>query len=172
MEFSLTHSIEVLTASPATVKAMLDGLSNDWIASNSRDDWGPFDVVGHLIHAEQTTWIPRARVIVEQNGDRMFPPFDRAGHYESVKGKSLHDLLDEFEEDRAASLEVLRSWNLSEEHFGLTGLHPEFGEVTLGQLIATWTVHDLTHIRQITISMAKRYETAVGPWKEYLSILK
>lgn len=172
MEFSLTHTIEVLTTTPSTVRSMLGGLSDEWISSNSREDWGPYDVVGHFIHADQSTWIPRARIIIEQGSDRNFPQFDRAGHFESVEGKSLTQLLDEFDAARADSLETLLGWELSEEQLDLTGFHPEFGEVTLRQLLATWTVHDLTHIRQIATSMAKRYETAVGPWKEYLSILK
>lgn len=172
MNFSVGKSIEVLSPTPAVVRALLRGLSDDWSSTNSRDDWGPYDIVGHLIHAEYTDWIPRVRVILEQSTDRNFPPFDRFGHFELVKGKCLSQLFDEFDAARAASLDTLLGWGISGEQLALSGIHPEFGEVTLGQLLATWTVHDLTHIRQIVTSMARRYETAVGPWKEYLSILR
>ena len=171
MEFNLERTIEVLSATPGALRGLLGGLSDAWTASRG-DEWGPFDVVGHLIHAEHTDWIPRARVIVEQGEDRNFPPFDRFGHFALVEGKTLAQLLDEFDAARRQSLDTLAGWDLSDDQLDLRGLHPEFGPVTLRQLLATWPVHDLTHLRQIATSMAKQYDQAVGPWKEYLSILK
>lgn len=172
MQFSLTRTIEVLSATPGAVSGLLGELSDEWTASASREDWGPFDIVGHLIHAEHTDWIPRARVILDQGEDLNFPPFDRFGHFEMVEGKTMSGLLDEFTTARRQSLDTLAGWNLSEDQLDLQGVHPEFGPVTLRQLLATWAVHDLTHIRQISTAIAKKYDSAVGPWKEYLSILK
>jgi hypothetical protein len=172
MEFSLSKTVEVLSATPAAVRGLLGGLSAEWTASPAADEWGPFDVVGHLIHAEHTDWIPRARVIIDQGEDLNFPPFDRFGHFALVEGKTLTQLLDEFDAARRRSLDTLAGWNLTEAKLDLHGLHPEFGPVTLRQLLATWPVHDLTHLRQIATTMAKQYDQAVGPWKEYLSILK
>ena len=173
MEFELEKGIEVLQNTPGVVRSMVNGLSDDWTASSGRqDDWGVFDVVGHLIHADETDWIPRAEVILAQGDDRNFPPFDRFGQFEKARGKTLGLLLDEFEEVRRECLATLRGWNLTDEQLELRGLHPEFGEVSLRQLLATWVVHDLTHIRQIATVTARKYEDAVGPWKAYLSILK
>ena len=173
MKFDLERSIEVLSATPATVRALLESLSDDWIASNGdRESWEPYDIVGHYIHAEETDWIPRAKVILAQADDRRFPPFDRYGHFGRSDGRSLLSLLGEFDQIRSENIQTLRSWELVDEELELTGIHPELGEVTLRELIATWVVHDLTHIRQIATVMARRYEEAVGPWKEYLSILK
>lgn len=151
---------------------MVGGLSNEWTASSGReDDWGVFDVVGHLIHADETDWIPRAEVILAQGDNRNFTPFDRFGQFEKAKGKTLGDLLDEFDEARRECLRTLSGWQLSDAQLELRGVHPEFGEVTLRQLLATWVVHDLTHIRQIATIMAKKYEQAVGPRKAYTSVL-
>ena len=115
---------------------------------------------------------PRAKIILAQGEDRTFVPFDRFAQLENSKGKSLSDLLDEFAERRRESLGTLRSWNLTDEELGLEGMHPELGQVTLRQLLATWVVHDLNHVRQIVTAMAGNYGEQVGPWKEYLSILK
>lgn len=173
MKFEIENAIEVLSATPAALRAMLGGLSDSWISSsNDSDSWQAFDVVGHLIHGEETDWIPRARIILEQGENRTFVPFDRFAQFENSKGKRLSDLLAEFEEARAKSLSELRSWNLTGEQLGLKGMHPELGEVSLSQLLATWVVHDLNHLRQIATAMARRYDAEVGPWKEYLSILK
>ena len=132
----------------------------------------PFDIVGHLIHGEETDWIPRARIILEHGDKQTFVPFDRFAQFENSKGKSLTQLLDEFAKLRAENLDTLRSWSLTDAQLDLEGMHPELGRVTLRQLLATWVVHDLNHVRQIVTAMAKRYEGEVGVWKEYLSILK
>ena len=44
--------------------------------------------------------------------------------------------------------------------------------MTLGQLLATWAVHDLTHLAQIVRVTGKRYDQDVGPWKAYLGVLR
>lgn len=172
MQFSVSRSIEVLSATPPTLRSLLRGLSEDWTVSATREEWGPFDIVGHLIHGEETDWIPRAKIILEQGEDRSFVPFDRFAQFEKSKGKTLASLLDEFEHLRRDNLETLIGWNLTDEQLDLQGIHPELGCVTLRQLLATWAVHDLNHIRQIVTAMAKRYDSAVGPWQEFLSILK
>jgi len=81
-------------------------------------------------------------------------------------------LIDEFARLRFENIEKLKSWNLSDEQLQSKGMHPELGKVTLSQLLATWVIHDLTHIRQIAVNMAQNYKDEVGPWVEYLSILK
>ena len=172
MEFEMEKAAEVLASTPGVVRSMVRGLSDDWTASSGRqDDWGVFDIVGHLIHADETDWIPRAEVILAQGEDRNFPPFDRFGQFEKADGKTLGVLLDEFDAVRRACLATLRGWNLTDDQLELRGVHPEFGDVNLRQLLSTWVVHDLTHIRQMATVMAKKYGDAVGPWKAYLSIL-
>jgi hypothetical protein len=53
----------------------------------------------------------------------------------------------------------------------LRGRHPEFGIVTLAELLSTWVAHDLSHIGQIVRVMAKQYAAAAGPWRAYLPLL-
>ena len=177
MNFDISRSIEVLSATPPTLSAMLGKLSDDWTIPDANSeipnqDWAPFDVVGHLIHGEETDWIPRARIILAKEGNTTFVPFDRFAQFENSIGKSLSQLLDEFAGLRAKNIDTLRGWKLTEEKLDLIGIHPELGQVTLRQLLATWVVHDLNHIRQIAGAVARRYSDEVGVWKEYLSILK
>jgi hypothetical protein len=176
MNFDIHYSVEVLAASPATLRALLGNLSDEWTvrpeSEIESDSWRPFDIIGHLVHGEETDWIPRARIILAQGDDRTFIPFDRFAQFEKSKGKSLTQLLDEFSKLRAENLDVLRSWNLTKDQLDLEGVHPELGPVTLRQLLSTWVVHDLNHVRQIATVLARQYETEVGVWKEYLSILQ
>lgn len=171
MQFELERAAEILSRTPPTLRAMLDGLSEDWTHAGSREDWSPYDIVGHLIHAELTDWIPRAKVILAQDGS-VFELFDRFAQFENSQGKSLHDLLDEFEAQRSESLMRLDALEITPEKLALKCMHPDLGEVTMSQLLSTWVVHDMTHIRQIATFMAKKYSDEVGPWRDYLSILK
>ena len=173
MNFQLSQTIEILSQTPQTVKSLLENLSDEWVfASDGENSWSPFDVIGHYIHGEETDWITRAEIILAQGENLTFEPFDRFAQFEKSKNKTLSELLETFADLRRKNIETLKSWNLTEEHLNLKGIHPELGEVTLRQLLATWVVHDLTHIRQIVSIMAKRYAENVGEWKAYLSILQ
>lgn len=173
MKFQVEQAVEILARTPETVKSLLGNLSDEWTASeNDKENWSPFDIVGHYIHCEDTDWIPRAEIILKQGENLTFEPFDRFAQFEISKDKTLSDLLETFAEKRQENLEKLKSWNLTDEQLQLKGNHPELGEVNLEQLLSTWVVHDLTHIRQIVTVQAKKYAENVGVWKEYLSILK
>ena len=172
MKFDLNKSIEILSRTPFTLETMLDALSPQWINSNEGENtWSPYDIVGHLIHGEKTDWIPRMEIILSNSDDKNFKPFDRFAQFEDSKDKSLKQLLDEFKTLREKNIAILRSKNISATDLSKEGIHPAFGKVTLSQLLATWTVHDLNHIRQIVTRMAARYTDDVGPWRKYLSIL-
>jgi|ERR1043165_3595789 uncharacterized damage-inducible protein DinB len=172
MEFQLDRAKEILKRTPATLKALLDGLADEWITTNEGgESWSPFDIVGHLIHGEETDWIPRARMILEDGESRAFEPFDRFAMFEKSKGKTLGELLDTFERLRQESLRELDEMNLTPEMLSKRGLHPELGFVTLSQLLSTWVAHDLGHMGQIVRVMAKQYVDAVGAWQAYLPIL-
>ena len=173
MKFQVEQAVEILARTPATVKSLLANLSADWTGKDENsEDWTPFDVVGHFIHGEETDWIPRAEIILAQGENPAFEPFDRFAQFEKSKGKTLDELLEIFADLRKENLEKLRQMHLTPEQLLLKGIHPELGEVNLEQLLSTWVVHDLTHIRQITIALAKKYSENVGVWKEYLSILQ
>lgn len=173
MTFQISQLIEIISQTPSTLNALLGNLSDEWIfGSVDENTWTPFDVVGHLIHADETDWIPRAEIILANGENPTFEPFDRFGHFEKSKGKTLAELLERFADLRQKNIEIVKSWNLSDEQLNFKGIHPELGAVSLKQLMATWLVHDLTHIRQIVTVMAKQQTENVGVWKEYLSILK
>jgi hypothetical protein len=172
MKFDLQSGFMILERTPATLRAMLSGLGPEWIDQNEGPEtWSPFDIVGHLIHGERTDWVERAGIILAQGENRKFKPFDRTAMFDESKGKTLSDLLDEFESIRSRNLAIARDWNLSERELDLQGEHPKFGPVTLRQLLATWVAHDLSHIAQIARVMAKQYRDAIGPWREYLPIM-
>jgi len=172
MNFELQDAVAILERTPAVMRRLLASLPDGWTRGNEGPKtWSPFDVVGHLIDGEETDWMTRARIILAQGADRRFKPFDRFRHMEANKGRNLGEALDLFAELRARSLRELADLRLTPEQLRLTGEHPEFGSVTLEQLLATWVAHDLGHIAQAARVMAKQYREAVGPWTAYLPVL-
>jgi hypothetical protein len=171
-EFNLSEAVAILSRTPASLAAMLEGLPETWTrATEGEGTWSPYDVIGHLIHGEHTDWIPRAQHIL--SGDPgPFVPFDRTAQFTDSQGKTLGELLKTFAGLRQENLATLRGMDLTAADLDRKGLHPELGEVTLRQLLATWVVHDLDHVSQIARTMAKVYSEATGPWIEYLSILR
>ncbi|GAB4109544.1 MAG: hypothetical protein Kow001_09710 [Acidobacteriota bacterium] len=170
--FSMDHAVAILARTPPTVRALLDGLPEPWVqATEGEGTWSPHDVVGHLVHAERTNWIPRLFHLLQGSAEP-FPPFDREGQFAFSRTQTLSELLDEFAALRRDSLETLAHLKLTAQDLSRTGLHPELGKVRVDQLLATWVVHDLDHVAQVVRTMAKVYAGAVGPWSAYLSILR
>ena len=172
MRFDLQETIALLSRTPSSLNALLRDLPQSWaVGSEGPKTWSPFDIVGHLIHGERTDWMPRVRMILEQGDSRAFDPFDRLAQERESLGKSLPQLLDEFAQLRSENLDALRSMNLRPEEFSRRGRHPALGVVTLSELLATWAVHDLTHLHQLSRVLAYQYKEVVGPWSAYLGVL-
>jgi hypothetical protein len=171
MAAELSEIVGVLQRTPSVLRALLLDLPEAWLGKHEGP--GAFsarEVVGHLIHGEKTDWVPRLRVVLDHGSSRPFEPFDRQG-YRDADRVPVAVLLDEFESLRRASLDALATSGITASDLSREGRHPDFGIVTLGQLLATWAVHDLNHVGQIVRVMSKGYATAVGPWKQYLGIL-
>jgi hypothetical protein len=169
----LEECMAVLTRTPATLDTLLRDLPEPWTAATEGPGtWSPYVVIGHLIHCEKADWMPRLAIILEHGPSRPFDSFDREAQFGDSHGKSLSTLLDEFSALRRENLARLRALNLQPAQFELQGTHPALGPVTVRQLLATWTAHDLAHILQVSRVMAKRYKQEVGPWAEYLSVMK
>jgi DinB family protein len=172
-QHNLPDTISLLTRTPAALDALLRDLPETWTRRNEGENtWTAFDVIGHLIHGERTDWMPRAKMILEFGESRVFEPFDRWAQARESEGKSLPQLLDEFARLRGENLKQLRAMTLRPEDLERRGRHPALGTVTLSQLLATWAVHDLTHLHQLSRIMAHQYRETVGPWSAFLGVLQ
>ena len=173
MPQNLNDTITLLSRTPPALNALLRDLPETLTMRNEGDkSWTAFDVIGHLIHAERTDWIPRAKIILQFGDTQSFAPFDRLGHLRETEGKSLGQLLDEFARVRSESLDELRKLKLQPKDLDRAGRHPALGAVTLSELLSTWAGHDLTHLHQVSRILAYQYREAVGPFKIYLGVLQ
>jgi hypothetical protein len=173
MRYDLEPAVALLSRTPTVLDSLLRDLPDEWTRANEGDaTWSAYDIVGHLIHGERSNWMARARTILESGETRSFERFDRLAQDRESQGRTLGQLLDEFARLRSKNLDDVRALNLRREDFERRGRHPMFGSVTLGQLLATWVAHDLTHLHQISRVMAHQYRDAVGPWSVYLGVLQ
>lgn len=169
---SIDDVLMLLERTPGVLDAWLRGMPDSWARQNEgADTWSPFEVLGHLILGDETDWPARVRKIMKDGESGVFTASDRYPRSETSHGKSLEELLDRFRTLRMQNLKALRELGLTAADLDRRGGHSMFGTVTLGQLLATWTVHDLTHLRQIARVLAKNYRDAVGPWGEYLPVV-
>ena len=170
--FELSEGTALLRRTPAVLDAWLRDLPAAWLACDEGPGtWNPEGVVGHLIAGEETDWMPRVKHLLAHGDAVPFPPFDREAMFRRPP-RPLGALLEEFARLRRRSLDELHGLRLTAPDLVRTGRHPEFGIVTLGQHLATWVAHDLTHVTQIARVMARRYATAVGPWRAYLRVIR
>src|SRR5215472_10933022 len=172
MEYQYHDAVAILRRTPAALSGFLSGLPEAWTKSTEGPDtWSAFDIVGHLLHGEETDWIERTRTILDYGEERPFDSFNRTAMFEDYQGYSLDQVLEAFAQARARNLATLDEIGITPAKLALTGTHPSLGTVTLSQLLSTWVVHDLNHIGQIVEVMSRQYAEAVGPWRVYLGIL-
>jgi len=168
----LAETTDLLARTPHVLRALLAGLPPSWLDTpDTPEGWRPRDVVGHLISGEVDNYLSRARRILESGTSRAFDGFDRVAMFDRDAGRTLDELIEQFAELRAANLETLAGLGLSDADLDRRGLHPSLGEVSLRELLATWSVHDLDHVSQVYAGLAGSRDAAVGPWKVYLGIL-
>lgn len=171
-DFDLIDGPALLQRTPAVLDAWLRGLPDSWLqCDEGPETWNAVEVLGHLIEGEVHDWMPRVRHLLQHGEAVAFPPFDRFSQ-DRREARTVAQMLDEFAGLRHQSLDALAEMKLTAADLQRTGRHPEFGKVTLGQHLATWVVHDLTHVTQIARVMARRYGEAVGPWRAYLRVVR
>jgi uncharacterized damage-inducible protein DinB len=167
----IADTLDMLRRTPELLGVLLAGLPERWTDTpDTPDGWRPRDVVGHLITAEIDDWLPRAGRILEHGTDKPFDRMDRTAMFERDADATLDALLERFAALRAQNLARFETL-VAESDLERRGMHPSLGEVTLGELLTTWAVHDLNHLGQIVAGLAGSHDAEVGPWKQYLGIL-
>ena len=68
-------------------------MDNYWLLVNEGgDSWNSRDILGHLIINEETDWIPRINIILQDGGK--FEPFDRFAFEGRYDDWSIDQMLD------------------------------------------------------------------------------
>ena len=173
MAFSVVEGIELLLSTPGSLRAVTAGVQRTALRfREQRTAWTIPEVVSHMADAEIVDWVPRMEIILSDAADKQFAPFDRTAGFKRYKGWSLTEVIDEFDRLRRENVEKLLAARPRPESLERTGIHPEFGPVTLEQLLACWVTHDCAHLAQISRILTRYFGAHVGPWKQYFSLLR
>ena len=172
-EFSVVNCRALLANTPSILSAIGQGLPAElWRVTEGPGTWTPFEVVCHLLHGEEDEWIPRMRLALSGPPPKTFSPFDREAGHVKYRDDPPDRLLARFAGARRASLAALDSFALDAPALARTAIHPTLGDVTLEQLLACWTTHDLVHIAQIARVLARHEGRFAGPWRQFMSLLR
>jgi hypothetical protein len=149
MPLDTTTAAVRLAASAETLRSLIapvDAAQAAWRPEPGR--WSVLEVVNHLADEEGEDFRARLSLVLEHPG-APWPPIDPEGwvaarkYAERDPGESLQRFLSE----RARSLEWLRG--LRDPDWDCGCEHPVAGRITAGDLLASWVVHDLLHVRQL-----------------------
>jgi hypothetical protein len=170
---TLDQILPILRSTPGVLQQLLGSLPESmWQVRESAEGWSPFNVLMHLSHGEVDDWMPRVRILLSEGTSRAFDPFDPEGGRVRFSHYDPKALLAEFVRLRSDSLRQLESHQFQPADLLREGMHPELGKVTLGELLACWATHDLSHTHQITRILTRHYGRSAGPWKAYISLLR
>lgn len=173
MKYDIVSAKALMVRTPAVLRAQVQGLPGEWLdASEHLGAWSPRDVVCHMADLESDAWLPRIRTVLEHGSSRPLPAVDRERFRVRYANVPLAVVLDEFEAARGTNLRALDELGLDDDALMSQGRHPLLGDVRLSNLLSAWAVHDLTHLAQINRALAAQYREEVGPWVDYLSILR
>ena len=93
MNLTFEQGLPILKNTPTALNALAEELGPEITNTNEgQNTWSFYDVVGHLIHCEETDWLPRLEIILGNKTSKKFDPFDRNGFVEKSKGLSFDEL--------------------------------------------------------------------------------
>jgi hypothetical protein len=140
--------IAILDATPRVLREIAASAERAAFDKAWPGEWSPRTVLAHLRDDEfLVTRLRIERMLGEERP--MLMPFDeQTWAARRWTGRDeVDELLDDFELQRAASLQILR--RLGDAEWARPGYQPEYGELTVRTWAEHWVEHDLNHIGQL-----------------------
>ena len=164
--------IERLRMNAKSIRGLVAGTNREqarWKPSPKR--WSLLEVINHLHDEECEDFRRRIDLILHSDGSP-WPPIDPPAWIEGRRynDRDVEESLKRFLDERQRSIAWLE--DLESPAWDRKYQHPELGEISGGDLVASWLAHDLLHIRQLTrlhfdyiSSLTGSYSTDyAGPW--------
>ncbi len=145
----LNACIDSLESSGRAIRELIGSLperSMRWKPTGGR--WSLLEILGHLCDEESDDFGLRLRLTIEEP-ESDWPPIDPENTVIQRRHNKAdaNELVSLFSTGRARSLTWLRG--LDEESMAAVKIHPRFGSMRAGDLMASWALHDLLHLAQI-----------------------
>jgi hypothetical protein len=163
---NITAALDIYSATPATLVALLAGLPEKLTSTPADEGWSPHDVVVHLTSLDPFSMVGRVRAIVEQD-DPVIPDLDEHAVLEEsgLRGRPLGGVLDQMARQRAEALLWLRA--LTPQQLARTGRHSTAGLLTAAEIIHHKAWHDLLHIGQICRMLSVPLDAGSGAMRKF-----
>ncbi|MGA0420583.1 MAG: DinB family protein [Phycisphaerales bacterium] len=159
--------VERLAAFPTAVRAMVERLSPEearW--RPSEDDWSIVEILGHLLDEERSDFRDRLERLLRDPAEP-WPPIDpvAAAAARNDRDRDLHEILAAFDKARSESVAWLcqRLAETPAMDWAVAKTHPK-GDLSAGDLLASWAAHDLLHLRQIAKRLHGMLDTLGDPF--------
>ena len=134
----------VLTTTPERWQQLINTLPGELLTHRPAEgEWSARHCLQHLLEAERALFPARLRAfLVGQD----FTPFDPTQAHADLDLLTPEQLAAEFARSRQENLALIQQ--VKENDLGRTAQHPQFGTVTLNEMLHTWAGHDLMHTVQ------------------------
>jgi hypothetical protein len=145
---------ESLERSGRLIALLVDSTNQETLRRKpGKNKWSILEVLGHLRDEEIHDFRLRLELLM-RDPQLEWPPNNpeqlvlEAGHNK----RNTNELLAEFVTERSNSLVWIRG--LKEPDWGRQKTHPVFGSMRAGDLLYSWAVHDLLHVKQMSALVA------------------
>ncbi|MEA2464068.1 MAG: hypothetical protein QOJ98_1815 [Acidobacteriota bacterium] len=144
----MNETLVKLRAFPSRLAAANEGLDASKATRLEREGgWSVADVVAHLGDLE-LVYAVRIRTIVAGAGETPLAALDQNAWIERVhRREPLGELLEQFRFQRGHNLALLE--RLTEEELERSGIHPQYGPITVRAAAERLARHDEKHLAQL-----------------------
>ena len=145
----------------------IHGIADEALRTPERDNaWSIINVIGHLGDLETVTAVRLRMILARENPN--LPALDQNDWVARVHaGETLEEALDYFWSARRSNLALLD--RLPEGAFERRGVHPNYGSLSLADVVTRLEAHQEKHLGQIeriktTLGLTKRssFQTAIA----------
>ncbi len=146
-DFDREEAFQILRKTPDTLRLLVDDLSLNSVTAEKGDEWSPRQLLIHLIDTEYAYGF-RYRLIMAEK-DPVITPYDQEMWVSTFTYGSLDatQLIRAFIPIRRVNLELLTT--VDTKLFDKPANHPQYGTITVGQMIPHAAAHDTNHLQQI-----------------------
>jgi hypothetical protein len=138
-----------LRAFAPRLAAAVEGLTEEQLTKpEAEGKWSVADVVAHLADLELVYAVRIRTILAGAGGDTPLPALAQNHWIERVhRREPVAETLEQFGYLRRINLLLLS--RLNEEELGRSGIHPEYGPITVRDAYGRMERHDLKHLAQI-----------------------
>lgn len=163
LPISIEDTIQSLSANAQSIGALVGATSEIQARYKpSPEEWSILEQVNHLYDEERLDFRFRLNFILEGTKGEC-PPIDPPGWVveHRYNERDLRESTDNFLKERKQSIDWLKTLDSFDPQKSYTA---KFGTITAGDMLYSWVMHDLLHLRQLADSYSRYHAEQVKPY--------